>query len=57
MCMEVPEDLLLHGLEDAAVEEILRVECGIAEHGRVKFACNKIINQKRTSCEGYNIKK
>lgn len=42
MCREVPEDLLLHGLEDVAVEEALRVEYGIVAHGRVKVACNKI---------------
>lgn len=32
MFKEVPEDLLLHGLKDVAVEETLRVECGIAAH-------------------------
>ena len=42
MCLEVPENLLFHGLEVDAVEEALRVECGIAAHGRMKVACNKI---------------
>lgn len=42
MCKEVPEDLLLHGLEDVAVKETLRVEYGIAAHSRAKVACNKI---------------
>lgn len=34
----IPEDLLLHGFEDVAVEEAFRVEDGIVAHGRVKVA-------------------